>query len=78
MFPLLRRNPDLFVDQRVLHRPPLCHIYYFNWYQDEGLILWLFLEDTDRFQIAISCFACYICHYDVIQELNAPCVSSDE
>ena len=78
MFQLLRNCPELFVNQRVLHRPPLCHVYFFTWYPDEGLTIWLFLDETDRSQVAISCFACYICHYDVIQELAAPSVSSDE
>ena len=78
MFQLLRNYPELFVNQRVLHRPPLCQVYSFTWYPDEGLTIWLFLDETDRSQVAISCFACYICHYDVIQELAAPSVSSDE
>ena len=78
MFPLLRNHPELFTDPRVLDRPPLCNIYFFNWYHTEELTLWLFLEETDRFQIAITCFACHICHYDVVAELAAPSVSSDE
>ena len=46
MFLLLRNHPELFVNQRVLHRPPLCQVYFFNWYQDEGLTICLFLDEN--------------------------------
>ena len=78
MFQLLRTNTDLFVDQRAQQDRILWQIYFFNWYQGDNLHVWLFLEPVDHRNIATCCLASYICHYDVIQDLTNPSVSSDE